>query len=420
MQPLPSVRVCCSAVMSVSTSSFAPLEAMASAQPTATPPPVIIGAGPVGLVLALSLQQAGVPVVVLEANAAGAMHGDGRALALSAGTRQVLERLQVWPLISPAITPIKQIHVSQQRGLGRTWLKASEHGLPALGYVVSYGALMQALDQRLQAQPDGVDIRTQCAVTGLDVHAQAADIRYDAQGTPATLTTPLAIIADGGRSLEAVPGLQRETKAYGHDALVALVETELPHQHIAYERFTPHGPIALLPNGDKCSLVWTGEQSYIDNIAQLQDADFLQQLHVAFGDRLGRFTQVGKRVRFPLKLSKLQQTFLAHAVVIGNAAQTMHPVAGQGFNVGIRDAVALAENIAATPAAAWGSAERLAAYQAQRTRDTGRGLQFTDFLVNVFSNDLVGVGLLRGAGLGLLSMLPAARSVLVKKMSYGS
>ncbi len=384
---------------------------------------MVIGGGPVGLVLALLLQQSGVPVTVLEAQQPGAMYGDGRALALSYGTRQVLEKLGVWHLLEEKVTAIETIHVSQQKGFGRALLKAGEHKLPALGYVVSYGALMQALDARL-AGCAGLEIRYQVPVQQLHVDAEAAQITFQAMAgidTPGTdvLVTPLAVVADGGRSLEAIPGLVRETKHYGHDALVGLVQAELPHRNIAYERFTPDGPMALLPNGDQFSLVWTGGQAYIDQVAALDDAAFLEALHQAFGDRVGKFLQIGKRGRFPLKLSKLEQTFAAHCVVIGNAAQTMHPVAGQGFNVGIRDAMALAGNIAESAAAEWGASHRLTEYHQSRARDTGRGLIFTDFLVNVFSNDLIGVGLLRGAGLGALSMLPAARRFLVNKMSYG-
>jgi 2-octaprenyl-6-methoxyphenol hydroxylase len=384
--------------------------------------PVVIGGGPVGLVLALSLQQAGVPVTVLEAQQPGAMYGDGRALALSYGTRQVLEQLGVWSVLSSKVTAIETIHVSQQKGFGRALLKASEHQMPALGYVVSYGALMQALDARMAETGAGIEVCYEVPVKQLHVDTSAAEVTFEsaAASNPDALVTPLAIIADGGRSLEAIPGLVRETKHYGHDALVGLVQTELPHSNIAYERFTPFGPMALLPNGEQFSLVWTGEQAYIGQIAALDDAAFLQALHQAFGDRVGKFLQIGKRGRFPLKLSKLEQTFPAHCVVIGNAAQTMHPVAGQGFNVGIRDAMALAKNIAASSAAEWGAAHRLTEYHQSRARDTGRGLIFTDFLVNVFSNDLIGVGLLRGAGLGALSLLPAARRFLVSKMSYGS
>lgn len=381
---------------------------------------VVIGAGPVGLVLALSLQQHGLPVTVLEAQERGAMYLDGRALALAYGTRQVLEKLGVWAALEAHITPIQTIHISQQKGFGRTLLQAHEHALPALGYVVSYGALMRALDERLDACPQGISCHYGVSVSDLQVDALSAEIGYTStNATPQTMSTPLAIIADGGRSLEAIPGLVRETKHYGHDALVGLVKVEQPHRNIAYERFTPHGPMALLPNGKDFSLVWTGEQAYLDKINALDDAAFLRALHQAFGDRVGQFLHMGKRVRFPLKLSKLTQTFTAHCVVIGNAAQTMHPVAGQGFNVGIRDAVALAKAIHDTPQSALGAASMLETYRQSRSRDTERGLLFTDFLVNIFSNDLIGVGLLRGAGLGLLGLLPAARRFLVNKMSYG-
>lgn len=383
--------------------------------------PVIIGGGPVGLVLALCLQQRGVPVTVLEAQEKGAMYADGRALALAYGTRLVLEKLGVWQTLHSQVTAIETIHISQQKGLGRTLLKASEHDLPALGYVVSYGALMQALDQQLQQAGHGINVQYAVPVQALHVDAQAATIHYSPllDTHRHTVTTPLAIVADGGRSLEAIPGLVRDTKHYGHDALVGLVRTEQPHRNMAYERFTPYGPMALLPNGEQFSLVWTGEQGYIEALAALDDAAFLQTLHQAFGDRVGQFLQVGKRGRFPLKLSKLSQSFAAHCVVIGNAAQTMHPVAGQGFNVGIRDAEALAQAIARLPVSEWGSAHMLADYRQSRSRDTERGLLFTDFLVNVFSNDLAGIGLLRGAGLGLLGLLPMARRFLVNKMSYG-
>lgn len=383
--------------------------------------PVIIGGGPVGLVLALTLCQYDIPVTILEAQAKGGSYGDGRALALSYGTRQTLEKLGVWTRLQANVTAIEIIHVSQQKGFGRTLLKAEEHGLPALGYVVSYGALMQALDARLDAI-DQINMQYGVAVQQLHVNAHAALITSQCSETDSvqTMETPLAIIADGGRTLDALPGLVRETKAYGHDALVALVKTALPHHNIAYERFTPHGPMALLPNGDHFSLVWTGEKSYMDKISTLNESEFLHALHQAFGDRVGSFLHVGKRFSFPLKLSYLRQTFPGHCVVVGNAAQTMHPVAGQGFNVGIRDALALAKNIAETPVSEWGMSHQLAAYRQARARDTERGLLFTDFLVNVFSNDIPGVGFLRGTGLGLLGLFPGARQYLVNKMSYGA
>ena len=198
------------------------------------------------------------------------------------------------------------------------------------------------------------------------------------------------------------------------------MKTELPHENIAYERFTPMGPVALLPNGEDFSLVWTGKAEEIEKIMQLHDEIFLQQLHQHFGDRVGRFLSVGRRLTFPLKLSYLNPVTAPHLVVIGNAAQTMHPVAGQGFNVGLRDAYELAQQIAQTAPEAWGQPAMMQAYQADRKTDTKRGLMFTDFLVNLFSNDIVGVSGLRGASLGVLDLLKPIKSRLVRKMSFGS
>jgi 2-octaprenyl-6-methoxyphenol hydroxylase len=379
---------------------------------------VIVGGGPVGVTLALALAQQGVKATLLEARAKGAGYPDGRALALSYGTKLILERLGVWATVMDKATPIEKIHVSQKGSFGRTVLKAQEHDLPALGYVVSYGALSAALDGALEQQ-DCITVLYESEVTHLESMPNCAKIDLKLQGEQIQKQTLLAVLADGGRSLTSIPGISRDIKEYGHDALVAKVQSELPHNGIAYERFTPQGPMALLPNGKEFSLVWTGQSDEIQPLLALDDAAFLAQLHQHFGDRVGAFTQVGKRMTFPLRLATLSPHFLPHLAVIGNAAQTMHPVAGQGFNVGIRDAWALATQIATSEAEALGSADMLKAYGKVRKTDTQRGLQFTDFLVNVFSNDLVGLNALRGAGLGMLAFAKPVKRLIVEKMSYG-
>lgn len=381
-----------------------------------TQPLVIVGGGPVGLALALALQQQQLPVTVLESRAQGASHQDQRALALSYGTKLILDKLGVWEAVAPHTTAINSIHISQRGGLGRSTLKASEHALPALGYVVAYGALMQALDGAI----NHADIRYEAAATLIRHQDDYAEVEFDCNGVMQQMTSPLLVVADGGRSLDDIPGMTRDSKAYGHDALVSKVSCELPHHNIAYERFTPAGPMALLPNGPRdFSLVWTGEKALIDRLLALDDATFLRELHAAFGDRVGRFLSVQKRMSFPLKLSQMNAALTPHLVVVGNAAQTMHPVAGQGFNVGMRDASALASLLRQASFDTWGNQEMLATYQKQRQRDSKGGLLFTDFLVNVFSNDLLGFAPLRGAGLGLLQMLPPIKRFLVNKMSYG-
>jgi 2-octaprenyl-6-methoxyphenol hydroxylase len=379
-------------------------------------PLVIVGGGPVGLVLALSMQQSGLPVKVLEARQKGVSYQDKRALALSYGSKVILEKLGVWQNVHHHTTAINTIHVSQRGSLGRTKLHADAYNLPALGYVVSYGALMQALEEALQTEDVMYEAIAQ-AITQ-DTHSATVDFTY--AGEPKVMASSLLVVADGGRSLDNMPGIKRDTKAYGHDALVSMVSCELPHDHIAYERFTPTGPMALLPNGEHhFSLVWTGEKAEIDRLLALDDEAFLEALHIAFGDRVGRFLTVQKRISFPLIKSQLVTNLTPHLVVIGNSAQTMHPVAGQGFNVGLRDATSLVNILATLPVSAWGSQAMLTAYAKTRVRDTKGGLLFTDFLVSIFSNELIGLSSIRGAGLGLLDVLRPIKSLLVSKMSYG-
>jgi 2-octaprenyl-6-methoxyphenol hydroxylase len=379
-------------------------------------PVVVVGGGPVGLVLALSLQQRALPVKVLEARKKGAAHQDKRALALSYGSKIILEKLGVWDAVESNSTAIRIIHVSQRGSLGRTKLKAVDYDMPALGYVVSYGALMQALDAAFDAK----DVMYEAPVHAIRQDDQKAEVDFTVAGKEEIYASPLVVVADGGRSLDNVPGIQRATKAYGHDALVSKVSCDLPHDNIAYERFTPAGPMALLPNGTRdFSLVWTGEKASIDRLLTLDDATFLKELHAAFGDRVGRFQSIQKRMSFPLVKSQLATNITPHLVVIGNSAQTMHPVAGQGFNVGLRDAISLVNILTAEPISAWGNPSMLEAYSKMRARDTKGGLLFTDFLVSTFSNDLIGLSSIRSAGLGLLEIFAPAKRLLINKMTYG-
>ena len=381
---------------------------------------IIVGGGPVGAVLALRLQQQGIAFIMLEARKQGASHQDKRALALSYGSRLILEKLNVWHAVEASATAINTIHISQRGGLGRTKLSAAEHQLPAIGYVLPYGALTQALDAAL----DTSSVIYGAEATHIQPSAEMSTVTFKQAETTKSLSAALLVIADGGRSLNDIEGIQKETKEYGHDALVTKVTTELPHNNIAYERFTPQGPMALLPNGQgkhshEFSLVWTGLQANIHAVSGLDDVTFLKQLHETFGDRVGQFLSVEKRLSFPLKLSTLKPSTAPHLAIIGNAAQTMHPVAGQGFNVGMRDAWTLADLIINTPQSVLGGDDMLANYSQQRKRDTRGGLLFTDLLVNVFSNDLIGVGSLRGAGLGMLDLFKPAKNLLVSKMSFG-
>jgi len=380
---------------------------------------VIVGGGPVGMVLSLLLAKNDIASTVLEVRKQGAANQDTRALALSYGTRRILEKLGIWQSLSAYATAINTIHVSQKGSLGRSVLQATDYQQEALGYVLSYGALCTELNAELQ-RFTMVKFIDEAQAEAITYDANQATIRYNRQSEVFQLNSQLAVLADGGRSLEEVAGLKRETKDYGHDALITKVSAELPHSNVAYERFTSDGPMALLPNGERdFSLVWTGKKALISHLLDLSDAEFLTQFHTQFGDRVGRFLTVEKRMTFPLKLSQLQEVNTPHLVVIGNAAQTMHPVAGQGFNVGLRDAEVLAQQILNTATGDIGTKEMLAAYRASRKTDTKNGLLFTDFLVNIFSNDILGFAKLRSTGLGLFDIVKPVKRHLVRKMSFG-
>ncbi|HEY0268584.1 MAG TPA: FAD-dependent monooxygenase, partial [Methyloradius sp.] len=353
-------------------------------------PILIVGGGPVGATLALALQHlmpqaSGINVTLLEARPQGAAHADQRALALSYGSRLILERLGLWAALERTVTPIHTIHISQRGSLGRSRLQAKDYEQNALGYVVAYGDLSAALDHALSKLPQ-VNILYGATAESISPGAREASVAFKHQYVTYDHKSRLVVLADGGRSLGEIEGLKRNTKEYGHDALVTKVSAEYPHDNIAYERFVPSWPVALLPNGVRdFSLVWTGNSDDINALLALDDASFLDQLHAHFGDRVGRFLKVEKRLSFPLKLSYLDPVTAPHVAVIGNAAQTMHPVAGQGFNVGLRDAWQLAQQVSATPIGELGNELMMLAYQRVRKTDTKRGMLVTDFMVNLFS-----------------------------------
>ncbi|MEW6590442.1 MAG: FAD-dependent monooxygenase [Pseudomonadota bacterium] len=374
-------------------------------------PVLVVGAGPVGAVCALALAEAGVPVRVLEAQPEDA-RGDTRTLALSHGSRLILERLGVWKKLAE-VTPITRIHISQRGALGVTRLNAGELNVPALGYVLPYGELAAALKQVLRDASIAVDYGV--AVARIESTADAATLH-----TPdgRTLATPLAVVADGGRGEEAPkPKFERD---YDQMAVVCDVRTELPHAHQAFERFTPEGPAALLPKGDRYALVWTAKRADAERIAVLPDAEFLAALQRHFGGRQGRFLEAGPRKTFPLKLAYTGSEAAERVVRIGNAAQTLHPVAGQGFNIGLRDAWELASLAGDTPVDALGSAAMLAAYARGRRADVIGGLGFTDFLVRTFSNDFGPLRHARGLGLLALEAFPPLKTFVARRMMFGA
>ena len=378
---------------------------------------VIVGAGPVGATLALALADTDLDVVVADARQAGAAGRTERTLALSHGARLVFERLGVWtPLAAScgAVTPIVAIDVSQARGFGALTLSAAEHGLPALGYVVSYGALQRVLDEALARSR--VRVRFGTSVQAVSGAADAATIEI--AGEPrATLEARLAVVADG--AAQSVPGVARRRHDYRQSAIVASIALDRPHGGVAYERFTPEGPVALLPERDHYALVWTCTPADAQRLLASPDAEFLAALAAHFGRRVRGFTAVAERRAFPLSLEVARNTTAQRVVVIGNAAQALHPIAGQGFNLGLRDAYDLARAIVESPRAALGMPPMLDGYRRRRSRDRRAGIAFTHGLVQLFGNDLPWLRVPRGVGMMLLDAAPFAKRAFGRAMLFG-
>jgi 2-octaprenyl-6-methoxyphenol hydroxylase len=374
----------------------------------------IAGAGPVGAALALSLAGNDLDLVVVDARTPGAPARD-RTLALSHGARLIFERLRVWTALvaTPgAVTPITAIDVSQARGFGAVRLIAAEQHVPALGYVVSYRVLQRVLDEALARA--NVAVRFGVAVRGVEAARDHARFALDAGGP---LDARLGVVADG--TATSVAGIARRRHDYRQVAIVADVFVDRPHGGIAYERFTAEGPVALLPERDHYALVWTCEPTEASRLLALPDADFLAALAAHFGARVRGFTAVAARRTFPLVLDVARNTTLPHLVVAGNAAQSLHPVAGQGFNLGLRDAYDLARTILETPRAELGGAAMLARYRERRALDRGAGIAFTHGLVQLFGNDRPWLRVPRGLGMMLLDTVPLAKRAFGWAMLFG-
>ena len=379
---------------------------------------LIVGAGPVGLIFSLLLAKQNKNSHLLELRKKNDAHSDKRALALSYGTKLILENLGIWRLLEKKITSIQSIHTSQKNSFGRTLLSAEENNLPALGYVVSYGDLSKALEDPIN-QSSLIKVSYEFEVSAIE-NKQDKSILYGlTKNLP--LEAPLLILADGGKNnTDLIQNLKRKETSYNHTALVTKVISEIPPNNVAYERFTSMGPIALLPNGPKeFSLVWTGKDIDIQALAKTKKNVFLEKLYEHFGDRVGRFIDCEKFITFPLKKIVLEDFPKSHIVVIGNSAQTMHPVAGQGFNTGIRDAYVLSKLMNESESNHIGSESFVNQYYASRHPETKKTLFFTDSLVNIFSNDLVGLSITRGFSLSLLDNFRPVKNFLVKKMSFG-
>ncbi len=345
----------------------------------------IIGAGPVGCALALDLERCGVPVVLCTRRRPGVGVPAAlplRPIALSHASRLILERIGAWNVLEP--TPIRTIHVSQAGAFGRTRIAVEDAGVPALGYVLDYDALSAALFELLGGR--GIAIAEEPPSAALLVHAEGS--------------APEA----GG-------------KDYRQEALVTLVRTDPASSGTAYERFTREGPLALLPLDGRYAVVWAMAPDRAAELASADERSFLAALGAAFGERAGAFVAADERFRIPLTLRVRASRTGVREAYVGNTAQMLHPVAGQGLNLGLRDAWDLARLLqdARDP----GDAQLLARFAATRRLDAMATIRVTDLLAGAFTGDSALHAAARSAAMTALDACSPARRFFARRMIFG-
>ncbi|MEI5639336.1 MULTISPECIES: 2-octaprenyl-6-methoxyphenyl hydroxylase [unclassified Pseudoalteromonas] len=379
---------------------------------------VVIGGGMAGASAAISIKKAApeAQVAVVEAYAPkGKQHPsfDDRSIALAAQSVAFLQQQQLFNRDWQFAEPITQVHVSDRGHFGKTWIKPEDYGQQALGYVVEVNPYGAFLHQQLQSH----DITLFCPqqVSELQQHLEQVTLTLD-DGTQ--LSTSLLVVADGAQSpTRSKLNIGFDSLSYEQGALIANVEVAAPHQGHAFERFTEQGPMALLPMSDnRYSLVWCMDNECLSDYAALPAEQFISRLQQAFGYRAGQFIQVGMRATYPLVLGRVEQLSHHRVVIIGNAAHAIHPIAGQGFNLGLRDIQVLVSQCQAFSTAQWGSHQFTRAYQLAREQDINTVMTLTDALVRLFSNSSRSLALGRSVGLLTMALSKTARAPLAKQL----
>ena len=355
---------------------------------------------------------------------------DARAIALSWGSRRIFEGMGIWDaMVQEGVTPIRTIRVSDRGHFGATRMEADEEGVEALGYVAEAAVIGRALASGLDELP-GVELFCPARLSDIDIDQDAARVTIEYEGGRRELSARLVVAADGGRStVRERLGARTFNLGYGQTAVIASVVTDREHGDIAYERFTDSGPLALLPNtapawmegseaGDRrWSLVWTVHDHEVQEHLALDDQAFIERLQRRLGRRAGRVLSVSPRHAYPLGLQYVRDHVRPRLAFIGNAAHLIHPVGGQGFNLGLRDVAVLAEVLAeaARQGRDPGNIDTLRDYAAWRRPDYLRVMSFTDGLARTFSTDFRPLVVARNIGMVALDMLPPARRILTRQ-----
>jgi 2-octaprenyl-6-methoxyphenol hydroxylase len=377
---------------------------------------VVIGAGLVGAAQALALQRLGLRVLAVDARQAlgGNAGGDVRGLALAPSSRNILAGLGLWPTLAAHSVPVEEVRVSDQGRFGATRLHARDVGFEALGYVCPADQLMHALEAALV---DAVPVRWQTTIDDINVADEAAFVTLRTGGAAETISTELVVGADGAESrVRELFGIRTTSRDYHQHAIVANLTVRGIEPRTAYERFTPQGPLALLPIGrERHVAVRCCAEADLERLLTLDDDAYVAELLRGFGSRFGKFSALGKRTHHPLRLARAQKITAERAVLVGAAANCIHPNGAQGLNLGLRDVAALAAAIRRNPGEDPGAPARLAAYADSRAADQRAVLRLTDALAQVFASRLPLVPLLRNAAMVAFDVMPPAKRWMIRR-----
>ncbi len=377
---------------------------------------VIIGGGPIGLMTGLMLAKLNIPSYILESNQSKKISKDKRALALSNGTRYVLEQLDVWSLLEKLLVKVDKIHTSQKGTFGRTILSKEDIGKEAIAYIISYDDLNDSLKLKIK---DNKLIRMEQGAEVIKINNHKTDkIIYKKSKKNVEKIFSFLILADGGKSNIEGLNIERSNDLDDYEAIVTNIKAEQFLKDTAFERFTKKGTIALLPFlNDTYGLVWTGKSTEMSYLKSCSEDDFIKITQDFFGDRVGLFQGIGNRLSFKLSQSRVISIKNKNVIPVGNAAQIMSPVAGQGFNTGVQDIWSLNKIISSNLNFSY---EKIAEeFLRQRVFVKKPSYQFTSTLTSIFSDDLVFINRLRGLSLSIMDNLAILKKKLVKKLSYG-
>lgn len=387
---------------------------------------VIAGGGPVGMALALALQHTDIRIALVDSTPPDVRFAEGfdsRCIALSSSSQKFFSALGVWPALEKSAMTIQSIFVSDKGHFGKTELHAAEAGLSALGYTVPMQAIQSELQQACKVMRN-LDSYCPGKVEMLNIGDEFSTVSVEYENKILELRSKLVVAADGSQStLRQQRSIQASNRKYDQFAVVTNIQFSKPSTAVAYERFTQNGPIAVLPITDnRSALVLTVPANQVDRIKSFSDAEFISYCQEAFGWWCGEITRVGVRQAFPLQLVQANEKIQNRFVLLGNSAQTLHPAAGQGFNLALRDVAELAEVVvnAVSTSEDIGQLTVLRRYDEGRKGDRKRVIEFTDHLVRMFTSTRLSSILLRNLGLVTLDWSPMLRYRFISHLLSGS